>query len=108
MDSEDFKDIRGISGILIESARFIIVNSVSVMKSATTFSFMIMSGSPRMTLGIRSSNAKVSTFNFKVRKIPVIEGQSATSMSSSKSTSGLLLLLMLLFRIYNVLWISAF
>ena len=71
MDSEDFQ---GISSILIESARLIIVNSVSVMKSATAFSFMIMSGSPRMTLGTRSSNAKVSTFNFEVRKIPVIEG----------------------------------
>ena len=74
MDSADFKDIRGISGILIESARFIIVNSVSVMKSATAFAFMIMSGSPRMTLGIWSSNANVSTFNFKVCEVPVIEG----------------------------------
>ena len=108
MDSEDFKDIRGISGILIESTRFIIVNSVSVMKSATAFSFMIMSGSPRMAMGIRSSNARVSTFNFKVCKVQVIEGYGGTSMSSSKSTSGPVLLLMLLFRIYNVPWISAF
>ena len=51
MDSEDFQ---GISGVSIESARFIVVNSVSVMKSATTFSFMVMSRSPRMLMGIRS------------------------------------------------------
>ena len=51
MDSEDFP---GISGILIESTRFIVVNSVSVMEVATAFSFMVMSRSPRMLMGIRS------------------------------------------------------
>ena len=60
MDSEDFQ---GISGILIESARFIVVNAVSVMKSATVFSFVIMDRSPR------TSNARLSTHNFKVGKV---------------------------------------
>ena len=71
MDSEDFQ---GISDILIESARLIVVGAVSVMKLATTFSFMLMSGSLRMLMGIRTSNARMSTFNFKVCEVPVIEG----------------------------------
>ena len=64
MDSEDFQ---GISGILIESTRFIVVNSVavvSVMKLATTFYFMIMATSPR------TLDARLSTYNFKVGKVP--------------------------------------
>ena len=60
MDSEDFQ---GISGILIESTRFIVVNAVLVMKSATAFSFMIMDRSPR------NSDARLSTNNFKVGKV---------------------------------------